>query len=383
MQPTPEFVTRCWRRHELRRETDIPTVTVFAGSDDVSSAWVDALARQERLARFRVTAANCTELALHWLQQAERTCALQEHALGKIAHANQEPEAELRAGWRARSTQEKLLWLERQRERTVRADASGALSWLSGLVAPPAPEKLEPVTDLALLAAWLPRTLWPVPCMMCPSERSLAAAAQLSSRIPSLSIIAVVDGIAWQQFGSEFAPRYMTLLAEGVVAQDAAAADVTDQLYRGADSQLRHAHTEALKAHEQLVAQQPAVERELEVRARSNAELLLFRLLQAHPLTRGLFALNVRTPFMFGSRPAELDLACMQLQIAVEVDGYYHFTDDEAYRRDRRKDLLLQMEGFVVVRHLASDVIANGDAVVRQIAQLTDHRRRCGHRRAV
>ena len=43
--------------------------------------------------------------------------------------------------------------------------------------------------------------------------------------------------------------------------------------------------------------------------------------------------------------------------LAVEIDGYYHFQDADAYRRDRRKDLELQKRGFLVVRVLAEDVV--------------------------
>jgi very-short-patch-repair endonuclease len=58
----------------------------------------------------------------------------------------------------------------------------------------------------------------------------------------------------------------------------------------------------------------------------------------------------------FGGRPLEIDLSSSSLRIAVEIDGFFHFRDDDAYRRDRRKDFLLQREGYFVVRILAEDV---------------------------
>ncbi len=43
-------------------------------------------------------------------------------------------------------------------------------------------------------------------------------------------------------------------------------------------------------------------------------------------------------------------------RIAVEIDGDQHLADPAAYRRDRRKDLLLQENGYLVLRFLAQDV---------------------------
>jgi len=52
----------------------------------------------------------------------------------------------------------------------------------------------------------------------------------------------------------------------------------------------------------------------------------------------------------------EVDLLCAQARLAVELDGPQHLSDPEAYRRDRRKDALLQEHGYFVLRFLAEDV---------------------------
>jgi very-short-patch-repair endonuclease len=101
--------------------------------------------------------------------------------------------------------------------------------------------------------------------------------------------------------------------------------------------------------------------------ARSAAERLLFDALEAHPKSRGRFALNRSLEVLFGSRALEIDLACTSPCLAIEVDGYYHFKDAEAYRRDRRKDLALQRAGYFVHRVLAEDVMANVADVVTSI----------------
>jgi len=92
--------------------------------------------------------------------------------------------------------------------------------------------------------------------------------------------------------------------------------------------------------------------------ARSAAERMLFDSLESLPETSGLFELNGALDFCFGfSRRIEVDLVARSLKLAVEIDGYHHFQDLEAYRRDRRKDVELQKHGYLVTRVLADDVV--------------------------
>jgi hypothetical protein len=103
-------------------------------------------------------------------------------------------------------------------------------------------------------------------------------------------------------------------------------------------------------------------------RARSVAERLLFDRLEAMPETAGLFRLNETIDLAFGhNRKMEIDLAAPTLALAIEIDGYYHFQDPEAYRRDRRKDLELQKHGHMVVRVLAEDVLAEPGKAIETI----------------
>jgi hypothetical protein len=110
--------------------------------------------------------------------------------------------------------------------------------------------------------------------------------------------------------------------------------------------------------------------------ARSAAERFLFELLESHPSSSGHFALNANPGFDFGPRAAEVDLLAMGLRLAIEVDGFFHFTDPESYRRDRRKDWELQRRGFVVVRVLADDVVMRMDEVLDFILTAIEHCRR-------
>lgn len=92
------------------------------------------------------------------------------------------------------------------------------------------------------------------------------------------------------------------------------------------------------------------------VDARSAAEAALFVALEGAADTAGRFELNVKLGVRFGPAACEVDLLARRPRVAVEIDGYHHFTGVEAYRRDREKDVLLQLQGFLVVRVLAADV---------------------------
>jgi very-short-patch-repair endonuclease len=92
-------------------------------------------------------------------------------------------------------------------------------------------------------------------------------------------------------------------------------------------------------------------------RARSATEKFLYRRLETIPETAGKFRLNAVLPIPFdGSGSMEVDLLFAKAKVAIEVDGPHHLTDPEAYRRDRRKDLMLQECGYCVIRFLAEDV---------------------------
>lgn len=91
--------------------------------------------------------------------------------------------------------------------------------------------------------------------------------------------------------------------------------------------------------------------------ARSATEAFLFRRLESLAQTAGLFRLNVRLPITFDAMSQmEVDLLCRQAGIVIEIDGPQHLNDPDAYRRDRRKDQLLQENGYLVLRFLAEDV---------------------------
>lgn len=110
-------------------------------------------------------------------------------------------------------------------------------------------------------------------------------------------------------------------------------------------------------------------------RARSATEAFLFKRLETLPDTRGRFTVNHRLPLAFDERSGlEVDLLCPDARVAVELDGGQHLGDQAAYRRDRRKDQLLQENGYFVLRFLAEDVGKDLDLVLDTIIRTLAHR---------
>jgi len=103
-------------------------------------------------------------------------------------------------------------------------------------------------------------------------------------------------------------------------------------------------------------------------RARSASEAFLYRRLETLAATNGKFRLNSELPIPFdGWGRMEIDLLCASSRIAVELDGGQHLGDADAYRRDRRKDALLQENGYLILRFLAEDVGKHLDRVLDAI----------------
>jgi len=102
-----------------------------------------------------------------------------------------------------------------------------------------------------------------------------------------------------------------------------------------------------------------------EQQARSATEAFLFRRLESLPATAGKFRLNAELPIPFdGCGRMEVDLLCAEARVAVELDGPQHLENAEAYRRDRRKDALLQEDGYRILRFLTEDVGKHLDDVL-------------------
>ncbi len=60
-------------------------------------------------------------------------------------------------------------------------------------------------------------------------------------------------------------------------------------------------------------------------------------------------------PFDGWSR-MEVDFVCTAVKLAIELDGAQHLNSVDDYRSDRRKDALLQENGYMVLRFLTEDL---------------------------
>lgn len=111
-------------------------------------------------------------------------------------------------------------------------------------------------------------------------------------------------------------------------------------------------------------------------RARSATEAFLYRRLETLPQTAGRFHLNalLSIPFDLSSQ-MEVDLFCADARLAIELDGAQHLADANAYRRDRRKDALLQQNGYLVLRFLSEDVGKHLDDVLDSILRALTHQK--------
>lgn len=103
-------------------------------------------------------------------------------------------------------------------------------------------------------------------------------------------------------------------------------------------------------------------------RARSMIEAFLFYWLNTLPETKGYFQLNHELPIPFdGFGCMEVDLFCSAARLVIEIDGMQHLATKDTYRSDRRKDRLLQEQGYMVLRFLAADVSTQLDMVLDTI----------------
>ena len=112
-------------------------------------------------------------------------------------------------------------------------------------------------------------------------------------------------------------------------------------------------------------------------RARSASEAFLHKRLESLDLTKGYFQLNVELPIPFNQRSRmEVDFLCEPLKLVIELDGSQHLKDAAAWRSDRRKDLLLQRNNYLVMRFLTLDISKELNAVLDSIIATVQFRKR-------
>jgi len=141
------------------------------------------------------------------------------------------------------------------------------------------------------------------------------------------------------------------------------AASVRRLIRDGIDTPLARLFVHATRA--------PAAGAEGVERARSASEAFIFRRFETLPAFAGQFQMNAMLPIPFDDRgQMEVDLFCENAKLVIEIDGGQHLGDAAAYRRDRRKDALLQTHGYFVLRFLADDLGKELDSVLDTVLRV-------------
>jgi very-short-patch-repair endonuclease len=116
------------------------------------------------------------------------------------------------------------------------------------------------------------------------------------------------------------------------------------------------------------VVTQVAKARKLQPFLRGACEGLLYYMLEARPETRGCFSTNVRVANTVGRRTHEVDLACIEARLIIELDGPEH-NNSERSAIDTKKQKDLEGQGYRVRRFSNDQVIENPVGVWRLIAE--------------
>jgi very-short-patch-repair endonuclease len=371
---------RVFRHHQARRERGIPTIRLLIAEGPALPHPFEIALEAAGLQLVYSSAPESQAILRDWRTGLEAEYALEASAFAWLSRALGTSEAELRASWAARSDAERLRWLE---QRVLEdAELTPAVNVLRAACTP-VREVTDAGAELHELLSILPSRDTLVLCLESAQAAGLRALLGLAVREPRWPMLAVVERAAWPEIQAGLDSRSRTLLDEGLLPAPARASvtpgvaaytQTTSAADGGQD--VRERAVEAIATARAAIRNHAPDAETSEERARSLAELRLYQLLQADPVTTGLFDLNLQLPFTFGPRRAEVDLASLELRLAVEVDGYHHFREFDGYRRDRRKDVLLQHHGYLVSRHLAADVVERPGEVVRTIRQLVLRRKR-------
>jgi hypothetical protein len=383
-------------RHEQRRRQGIPTVSLLVGPPGIgASTWREWIASQGR------AVAACHAPDEHAALRAWIAAATEGHDLRALAaaavarHMGDEPEDLLRRIERTAAHERALLLdqatdgLDPPLSRVCRRVLDGApaapepgASWgVEGLLGP---EGSHAGSTLDGIARLLPAHAGPG-LLFAPREtlppgdwlrHVVALASAFVEERPGLSV-AVASHVSLADLPESRAKALLRegevwlpclgardvaaiLSAHGATAERAPASSVARLVADGADAALATLYALAADGAEDG--------------ARSLAERFLHARLESLPWAAGLFTLNGHPGFRFGGHDAEVDLLAQEPLIAIEIDGYYHFQDRDAYRRDRRKDVALQTRGYLVLRFLEEDIVARLEHILDTIASAVRHR---------
>ncbi len=382
-------------RHQRRREQGIPTLTVLAGPPGTAaSLWRHWLASLHR-PTCTVHASSELEVARAWMDSLARLRNLEADAADFLGTAAGLAPGELPSRLEGKTAHEREILLQELFPSAPTGDSAAACRCLiqsqvthkSGapLDALLAACEHQPLRALAAVQALVPAGTAPALLLTASGTQELArtarVAAKLCAALPSLAIALTVDRPSLDAYLQGASSQALAMVREGLVELSAPSPEALGRKLEALGVQQPEALSPSVKrlaadgVPDEVLTLFAEAAREPQDRARSAEERFLYAFLEAHPFTQGLFELNASPDFRLSGRQVEVDLLARRLRIAVEVDGYHHFQDPEAYRRDRRKDLALQRHGFLVLRFLAQDVVARLEEILDTISEVISQRR--------
>ena len=403
---TREAVAAALDRHDQRRQANVPTISVLVGpvvaSQRLFLPWAES--RSGPVVNIRLEQPNPRAVVVRWVDELVKNCDLADAAIQWLAQRLNRNAQVLERSLRLMTLHELEKFLE-----SCLSLGSGTVVEIVGRrliecmatgTGPRAPDFADSL-DWSLeghgrpwirlygaLGELVDRDCLPVVVVSLtePNLTGLEAIARLLANLattqPRTGLALMVDPALFDSFiALAPASRAKALLLESIVTLSRERLSVTVGPVLSS-----HPATESTSTRDDLMAQSPEsgigdldalqLFSDDDDEARSAAERFLFERLESAADTTGLFELNATLNFHFGSsRWIEVDLTARSLKLAIEVDGYHHFHDPEAFRRDRRKDLELQKHGNLVMRVLAEDVVERLEEVMDTVVTAVAFRR--------
>ncbi len=406
MSPSNDtFARQALERHQRRREEQrIPTLTTLVGPPGHAMGllrrWLEA--RHRPLCA--VVSPTEAEAVQSWFGALARARKLRADAADFLGTSAGLAPGEARARLEAKTSYERDVFLQELLPTAPSGDATAVCRVLLESSVPQEPEALfqrvlsacggQPLRAFTALQALVPPGTAPALVLAGLGLGWLARAARTAARLcaaaPTLPLALNADKPAVDTFLSSGETQPHAMLREGLIALEAPSPEALRQRLEALGVQRTGPLSASLSrlaadgASEELLTRFSQAARDGEAatddpaeddRARSAAERFLHLMLEESPETQGLFELNGQAEFRIHNRPVEVDFLSRRLRLAIEIDGYYHFRDAEAYRRDRRKDLELQRHGYLVIRFLAIDVVERLPEIRDTIQQVVAQRR--------
>ncbi len=372
-------------RHERRREQGAPCVSVLVGFPGLAVRALRQWADERDRSLLQAGGLGLDALAGAWVTALSGRRELVRDAVSWLARTSDRSADEL-ADWVARASPFDLeRFLD---EATLPGDPADVCRWI--LKPTTSRGQVAPERVLTSLAAMIPLSSASVYLAAADPrsttkpgwlENAATALARLAEAAPRLSLVLAVEPAAFERYSREGPEsRAKALVRSGVIAVAAQTeSEILERLAGAAPMTVERlvepvrrlaADGASERVAELYVAAACALETGPGEPARSAAEQFLFERLESLDATAGLFQINAELEIPFGpGRPMEVDLWAGRLGLAIEIDGYYHFQNRDAYRRDRRKDLALQQRGHLVMRVLAEDVVERLEDVLDLILE--------------